>query len=263
MSTVDGRCCANGVTDAVGKCCPSGSLDSFGVCDGLDSTGIQRVGLGVALPDNVTLANLTDAASAVRVALDGSIVNHTARRLGRDARFVNVTGYTASGSRRLSAADVWLGRQLTTDTAVATVALLPYGGSNNLPSTTLSTLLVGSGDGVTVASLDSVAVVAVCGNGVCETGERPDAANGVQGCPADCPYPVGDCPEVNGVVRPTAVWLCGCGCVVVCAGAGRIVAVLLVVVLLVCVCLCVCVCVCVCVFNVPLERGGECLCLGD
>ena len=200
VSTVNGQCCNNGVTDANGVCCESGNVDSFGVCDGLDSTGVQQVSLGFALPDNVSLSALANASDPHRQALDALIVNHTAARLGRGPEFVNVTGYSAS--RRLSAADVWMGRDraLSDGSAVAQVDLLPYGGTNNLPSSTLSTLLVGSSDGLTVSALTSVGVVAVCGNGVCETGERPDASSGVTGCAVDCPYPVGDCPAVNGQV---------------------------------------------------------------
>ena len=208
VSTVNGRCCENGVTDAVGNCCPSGVVDSFGVCDGIDASGTQEVTLAVTLPVNVTLADLSNATSSGRQFVDELLVNHTSHRLGRASQFVNVTGYSAS--RRLSAGEMWTRtsahsnserRVLTTTGAVATVALLPYGGSNNLPSSTLSTLLVGGSGDVTVSSLNSVAVVPVCGNGVCETGERPDAANGVAGCPGDCPYPVGDCPVANGQVR--------------------------------------------------------------
>ncbi len=32
-------------------------------------------------------------------------------------------------------------------------------------------------------SVTTTLLTAVCGNDVCETGERPDAANGVVGCP--------------------------------------------------------------------------------
>ena len=197
VSTVSGQCCSNGVVDASGLCCPSGTLDSFGVCDGLDATGLQRLRLSVSLPNGWTLANLTNNATA-RQWLSSQLVNHTGTLLGRDGAYVNVSAYSAS--RRLSAAEVWLRGLTVGGSAVAQVDLLPYGGTNNLPSTTLSTLLVGSSGSVTVSSLNSVTIVPVCGNGVCETGERPDPTNGVTGCPGDCPYPTGLCPEVNGQV---------------------------------------------------------------
>ena len=81
-----------------------------------------------------------------------------------------------------------------------TFDLLPTGAPNNVPVTDLNarmTAVTPTSSLVTLLSVTSAIVVPVCGNGVCEAGERPDAANGVTGCRADCPYPVAHCPSSN------------------------------------------------------------------
>ena len=75
----------------------------------------------------------------------------------------------------------------------------------------LSSSLVGG----TVAGVDTTFTAPQCGNGACESGERPDAANGVVGCPADCPLEVVACPSANGAecngVGQCLSGVCVCG----------------------------------------------------
>jgi hypothetical protein len=62
----------------------------------------------------------------------------------------------------------------------ATLSLQPYGGPNNLPIAKLVDLLTASGVGTpspslfAITAVTSTAAVSVCGNGVCESGERPE-----------------------------------------------------------------------------------------
>ena len=91
------------------------------------------------------------------------------------------------------------------------VELLPFGGSNVVASQDISALLLGTEGGVEVTALTGVEVVPLCGNGVCELGERPSPSSGVVGCAADCPFPTANCPYYNGLVS-----VCACACVCAC-----------------------------------------------
>jgi len=86
------------------------------------------------------------------------------------------------------------GRRLSTGLSVS-VNLLPFGGFNDLPLFNLQNLLgAASSPAFSVSQVTSAAVEAVCGNGICEVGERPNVPAGESGCVADCPYPVVVCP---------------------------------------------------------------------
>jgi hypothetical protein len=60
--------------------------------------------------------------------------------------------------------------------------LICAGGNNAQPQDVLSSSLVGG----TVVGVDSTTTAPQCGNGVCESGERPDPANGIAGCSQVC-----------------------------------------------------------------------------
>ena len=201
-----GACCVNGVTDSSGLCCPSGVLDSFGVCDGLDTMGSENVGLSLSVPPSLNSGNVNDPASAGRVAFDGALESYTATSLNRSSSTVSVSSVAIVSRRRLAN-----GRGLT-QTLAATVNLAPYGGPNAAPQYQLSAALTGSSSNplVTVQGVTSTAAAAVCGNGVCEAGERPNPSQSIVGCAVDCPYPVTACPAPNGAVC-NGVGLCVSG----------------------------------------------------
>lgn len=94
----------------------------------------------------------------------------------------------------------------TTSPLTINVTSLPYGGPNARPATTLTTSITSllssfpssSAPDFSFASLLSSSLLPVCGNGVCEIGERPNPALGYAGCSVDCPFPVVTCPFANG-----------------------------------------------------------------
>ena len=93
-----GVCCTNGVTDSSGQCCTSGNVDSFGVCDGGDASGQLLVAVQAAVPDGYTAADLADATSTKRVALDAAMVATIAAGTGRAASTIAITGYSLNSS---------------------------------------------------------------------------------------------------------------------------------------------------------------------
>jgi len=195
-----GVCCTSGVREASGKCCASGNLDAFGVCDGNDASGKQEVDLQfLGLPTGYTQSALDNTQSSERVALDADLESFTAHSLGRATDKVNVVGY-AVGARRQLAADSR--RRLPGSTVTASIDLLPYGGSNNVPESLLASMLSAGATPPTIVSgfsqVQGSTLASMCGNNVCEAGERPDAGNGVSGCTLDCPYPVYSCPAAHG-----------------------------------------------------------------
>ncbi len=196
--SADLTCCVSGVLDAEGVCCASGNVDSFGVCDGGDASGLQELGLSVALPSTVTLAQLQDPTSDERIGSDASLRAMVSSGLSRSSDDVVVVDYAAM-RRLLKAAAA---REMPAVQVTSTMQLLPYGGPNNLPPSILNNLLASapSTGGFGLGAVTSVSSMPVCGNDMCESGERPDRANGIVGCAADCRYPVLSCPAVNGEV---------------------------------------------------------------
>jgi len=173
-------------------------LDAFGVCDGLDASGMQVVGLSISVSD---AAAATGAATGY-FSLSGSVGSTVAASLGRNPDTVQVS-------------TVSLGRRLSTGLSVS-VDLLPYGGFNDLPLYNLQSLLgVVTSPAFSVSQVTSADVAAVCGNNICEVGERPNVFTGVVGCAADCPYPVVECP-----VGPNGLQCSGVGSCLSSGGEG-------------------------------------------
>ena len=197
-----GQCCTSGVVDPDGQCC-HGALDGFGVCDGDDSTGQQLVTL--TLQWLLSLAqfytgDLSNPTSSVRTQFNNDFSAYVSGVLNRGSGSCSVqyvNGWSWGGDRRMLAEDN------ATATVSVTVSLLPYGGPNNLALSTLQQLLVAqssTSSPFVITSVDGVTAAPVCGNGVCESGERPDALNDVTGCPTDCPLSSLTCPTVDGIV---------------------------------------------------------------
>jgi hypothetical protein len=231
-----GVCCPSGVVAASGACCASGVLDAFGVCDGNDASGVQTAVLAFSgVPSDWSESVLNDASSAVRRQADAAVVGLLTAALGRDDQYVDVQAYDVL-ARRMRALTVSAAasaparagpgatRRRLVGSAEVEVDLLPYGGSNNLPASTLEELLQGApsagGSTLTFTSVSSLTLAATCGNGVCEAGERPDAGNAVQGCPADCPHPVVACPVANGAECNAAGYCAASGACVCDSAAG-------------------------------------------
>ena len=95
-------------------------------------------------------------------------------KLGRPTAGVTVDGIDLQpvGARRRVLAS-WASGNAST----VTVSLLPFGGPNNVPVSKLTKLLATGASSSTLFALTGVSsstATAVCGNGVCESGERPD-----------------------------------------------------------------------------------------
>ena len=200
-----GQCCPNGLVDASGVCC-DGVLDGFGVCDGFDHSGQQVLTLTVTLngtaDDIPPLSELLDVSSTGREDFDELLTTFVASALHRSNTAVSVQSISmpssggATSLRRLSRRQVSAGE--ATPVSV-TVALAPYGGANDLSLSTLqSALVVPTSTGTSIASVDGAALAAVCGNGVCEAGERL-STSGVE-CITDCRLAVLSCPRAHGRV---------------------------------------------------------------
>ena len=178
-----------------------------GVCDGNDASGSLSVTMGTLLASPVSSSDLTDPLSDARIAISDAIVGLLSSGLARNPNTVSVSNLTLVSQRRLS-----VGPRLLSATGTSVVAasvLLPFGGANAQSPGQLSAQLLTSGAPPSSSSSSSSSVLSiqavtgaapttVCGNGVCESGERPDASS--PGCAADCPYPVLTCPVVNGAV---------------------------------------------------------------
>jgi hypothetical protein len=194
---VTGTCCTNGVLDADGLCCASGVVDSLGVCDGGDATGKQVVAVALEAPAGFVEADLTDSSKTRD--LDAALTTVVAESLNRSPSQVVVVGYSSS-RRLLAQAAASHGPRGLLAGITATFDLLPTGSANNVPVSELSARLAGarSSSLVNVLGVLSAHMAAVCNNSVCESGERPNVALGVAGCPDDCRYPVASCPTANG-----------------------------------------------------------------
>jgi hypothetical protein len=218
-----GSCCRAGVTDAEGVCCDSGAVDAFGVCDGDDSSGSAAVTIVLRVVvqpgGDGTDATLHDDASSQRRDVDDWLRQWFAAALNRTTDDIVVQGFALSsdGNRRRRALQA---TQLTTSTAdiavESSLLLLPCGAANNIAAASLQSALLAVLPGMppsppllavqlSPSRLNSFVVTAsspspVCGNAVCEVGERPEAAAGAVGCASDCRTVASDCSSSDGAV---------------------------------------------------------------
>jgi len=182
-----GVCCkgATAARDAGGLCCVSGDIDDCGVCDG-DSNCAYDATLSVDLsgdPDDLASEGVFDNwIEALRAAL------------GLDATWDISLQVEGSRRRELS------GRALAA--AQIKARILPGSGTQAEPdfANSLASALetTDAGDAIDVDSVSEVERAAICGNSICETGERCTAQNELTCCVADCPYPQFQCPEAEG-----------------------------------------------------------------
>lgn len=215
-----GRCC-DGVLGEDGLCCVSGILDSCGVCDGDGSS--CNVEVTLVLPAPPGAANSSTAldamwesnyASQVRreladvLAVPEDRINVTVSVTQTEAEARRLTA-SPEVTRRLSISNIVAVARVAQEQALdqdqrlhqsakpplTTIAVLERLDavsttveSNNMNTSTPTTTLLST------AAVGGVRPVAVCGNGVCEVGERCDAATCASGCQRDCPYIKHACP---------------------------------------------------------------------
>ncbi|DBB00425.1 TPA: hypothetical protein ACH3X3_002146 [Trebouxia sp. C0006] len=228
----NGQTCT-GALDATGACC-DGVVDNFGVCNGYDASGIFQVILAEGSTVTATatalglatsvLTSASEAATNITsslvsaLSLESASSSVTSRKLqhfgGATSRVVSVS---AGSLRRLQASLADEGNTTariassTTTTANSTTSMLVYdiaAASATSAAITSAALTFGQAQLLLsdATALDDVvlaiAAVAVCGNGVCELGERPNATaigvNATGGCPEDCFVPYVVCPIPTG-----------------------------------------------------------------
>ncbi|BDA48393.1 probable disintegrin and metalloproteinase with thrombospondin mo at N-terminal half [Coccomyxa sp. Obi] len=191
---VENSCCVSGALDAAGYCCASGALDECGVCDGDASScalhGIADVQV-LSVSSYLTLGSYTFAASveaflSALLAINAShiavneLVLAPGSTIGQGTQSVNLrVDFTATPADSSST-------PIDLRAAQATRALQDAVGQG---SASQLFVLVGT---------SLVARAAICGNQVCEPGERAPADANNLGCPGDCPFGLVPCPSPSG-----------------------------------------------------------------
>lgn len=153
-------------------------------------------------PANLTSSTLADETNSNRIRLALALTSHVSRALSRPMSSIDgvkLALQTRCALQMLAArrlAGTQIGSQLNLQPASP--------GSNLVEATVLNDALVmpPAAGMLQVQAVSDAAMVATCGNGQCEAGERPNPAVNVAGCPADCQFPSLSCP-VGSVVNIT------------------------------------------------------------
>eukprot|EP00898_Chlorokybus_atmophyticus_P008673 jgi/Chlat1/8807/Chrsp90S08122 len=196
-SSVDAAGAGCDVLDYGGLCCKSGNIDTCGVCDG-DGTSCATV----AVLHISTVQN--DGANASTSSQYGTVEYGLASMLGADVSTIETVDsgeYTSAGWRRRRLLQSGTTGTITfkynpnkASTSTSSGAL----GLNQI-STALSAASGGqlAGTDTTIDAVANVTAEGVCGNRLCEMGERC-GEDGVSTCCAlDCPYSLVMCPLSN------------------------------------------------------------------
>jgi len=208
---VVGVCCSGAIAED-GLCCPSADFDSCGVCDGDDSSCNVQASINVDPPPGKSATLVVNDPTEL-ASYKNTLVADLSSTLGCPANSISITAVTLAGSRRLHT------RHLLAQTLASTFSLnqsiATASGGDPVSSTKVLGKLGQAADAGGTGLLSGVAVTsvepsAVCGNSVCEVGERCEAGAACPACQKlDCPYVVRRC--------PSASWAGGGEC----AGHGR------------------------------------------
>ncbi|KAK9829530.1 hypothetical protein WJX72_006342 [[Myrmecia] bisecta] len=216
----------NGVVDAGGQCCGDGIVDNFGVCNGFDSSGPIRVTLNMPSTESSPAARVagilgidTSNLGTVSVSAPSSPKATTSTTSTRHL----LQNYHVPSLAELAAAKAATLQQSppsTTFNAPAFPPPPPPAGMTvqnfDVASQATSSKAITS-TGLTVGQVQyllntdpqaasynvlSVEAVSLCGNSICELGERPtiitEGASPKGGCPGDCPLSFSLCPIPTG-----------------------------------------------------------------
>ena len=194
---VVGVCCSGAIAED-GLCCQSADFDSCGVCDGDDSSCNVEATIIVAPPVGSTAAEVVNDALKLQSYKD-TLVANLASTLDCPTNSITITSVTATGSRRLHTRHLLattLASEFKLDQSTAT-----QGGGQPVSSANVLGKLSEAADDGGTGLLSSVVVgsvmpAAVCGNGVCELGERCEVDVECNACQkTDCPFVVRRCPS--------------------------------------------------------------------
>ncbi|KAK9854809.1 hypothetical protein WJX84_004417 [Apatococcus fuscideae] len=190
------RCCASGVLDAAGYCCESGQLDECGVCDGDDMSCSLHV---IAI---VTVAQASNFFTLGGPTFVTTFASFAAGILAVKADKVTVADYVLQPGQTgitSNSANVQLRVEFSVapeDSFSVPEDLRASIATSNLQKAT------GKSAANQLFVLQNATMVeraAICGNLVCEAGERSTGTG--EGCAGDCPFTLKTCPAntTNGV----------------------------------------------------------------
>lgn len=204
---MQGTCCT--VADANGVCCHSGMVDECGVCDGVGNSCNVTLSTAVDVPASLLMGGAVQ---------DVPITNYfqgAAASMGLDPASVSLG--TVSAAVPPSPPSAPAGRRLAQDApstasnSTATVPLVvdvtiapPANGTTATSSTPFSAAYLAaqlpaaaanqsSASGIAIVGSPAPGRTAICGNGICEIGERTTVGAQEGSCPQDCGLPAQAC----------------------------------------------------------------------
>ncbi|CAL5224259.1 g6916 [Coccomyxa viridis] len=193
---VQNVCCNSGVLDGDGYCCQSGLLDECGVCDGQSTACALRAVVDVQVSQAASYLSLGTYAFAY------TMEGFMSSTLSLNASNIAITDLVVEPGSLISQASqtVKLRVDLTatpSGASSATMDLSAAQATRKLQDAAGQT----SGNQLLVL-LDAPLVqrTPICGNQVCEPGERTIAGPNNLGCPGDCAFPLVACPAPAGGV---------------------------------------------------------------
>ncbi|GMH40329.1 hypothetical protein BSKO_08233 [Bryopsis sp. KO-2023] len=202
MVDITGVCC-NGLVDEGGICCESQIIDECGICDG-DGTAC-----GVALALDMTfpvLVGLDDPSSAEfqEVAFNITTMISSNTNIPIDNLRVTKIETPSAKRRRLHQGRCRKGKEVQVEVVPPWTLALPEPEGRVTGEYVARELDKVTGYASNRMSFNGIGSkhperVALCGNGVCETGERPtsedwSAPENANACFPDCPYLWKECP---------------------------------------------------------------------
>lgn len=213
---IQGECCA--VIDADGMCCVSGLIDECGVCNGVGNSCNIVLGLDMRVPSDIVVDNAVQPAT-IDAYLD-LVANSTGISPDRitvgDVSLADRSAASALGRKLLQSAEpppsyTNLIVQVEIAPDVTKPSEVPFSSAYYAQLLPEASAQLGSEqfaiDAVPLASRSGV-----CGNGICELGERSTEGASKGTCPEDCGLPSKSCPGgcgMGGVCLP-ASGLCQC-----------------------------------------------------
>ncbi|KAL0020441.1 hypothetical protein WJX77_003488 [Trebouxia sp. C0004] len=223
---VEGTCCKSAI-DAAGVCCQDATVDECGVCGGLSDSCAILVQAQLQLTPAILQGNAsarvaqgfatmlqTPASAIASIALANGSQRSHARHLLASATPPASPSVTLAASPASSASLAATAVAASASQAVTVVIHPPASNSSNASALAAGPLtaptvarLLGSADlapsqsalGFAITQVTQSHRVGICGNGICEVGERGIQSNGSQmhlqgSCPEDCPVQYSACP---------------------------------------------------------------------
>eukprot|EP01029_Cantina_marsupialis_P020653 TRINITY_DN4854_c0_g3_i14.p1 TRINITY_DN4854_c0_g3~~TRINITY_DN4854_c0_g3_i14.p1 ORF type:complete len:3558 (-),score=1428.50 TRINITY_DN4854_c0_g3_i14:281-10087(-) len=214
--TIDalGKCCEYEV-DAMGLCTSGGSLDSCSVENGLDICPLI-LDFGETVDTNV-FDESTDEYKTFINEFKTKVI--TVLEVS-DSLIKEIEVKSDTGSRRRRMVE-WKNdhssrgrRQLASSNAVVSVTVFDTTTRNPVLREDYSSKITTEGS----LSLKAISAGGMCGDGVCDVGERCEGLSDSDCCPSDCPLPLLQCPYPSGSTEPCGghgictEWLGTCSC---------------------------------------------------